>query len=82
MRLQGGDSGGTPTDETQWHTEVIRQALADTRNTSTLKGTFQELHSKLVSTLNILQDNTEMTTQELLDDLYTQVVAQIGAPQA
>jgi chromatin remodeling complex protein RSC6 len=82
MQLQGGYSGDTPANETQRQVEVLRQALADTRDTSTLCNKFRDLHTKLVSTLKEIIGNHKMTAHDLIDDLYTQVVAQIGAPQS
>jgi hypothetical protein len=80
MQLQGGDSGDTPAIETQWQTEVIRQAVADTRETSTLSNKFRD-HSKLVSTLNAMIGNPGATTQGLIEK-FTRKSSQIGAPQA
>jgi hypothetical protein len=82
IRLQDGNAEGTPTNETQWRTDVIRQALAETRETSTLANRYRDLHAKLVSTLHAMAENPGLTTQDLLDELYTQVVTEIEAPQA
>jgi hypothetical protein len=82
IRLQDGDSGDNPANETQWQTDVIRQALAETRENSTLNNRYRDFHANLVSTLNEMLENLGLTTQGLIDDLYTQVVKEIATPNA
>jgi len=53
--LLDGDAGVTTSNETQWRNEVIRQALADTRETSALPDKCRDLHLRLVSTLKKFQ---------------------------
>jgi hypothetical protein len=79
--MQGGDSSDTPANERQWQTEVIRRTLAHTRETSTRSNKFRDLHAKLVSILNEIVGKPGLTTQDLIDELYTQVVPQIGSKQ-
>jgi hypothetical protein len=76
------DLGNTTSNVEQWRKDVIRQALADTRETSTLSETCRDLHSRLVSTLTDISANNELITQALVDDLYAQFVAEIESTQA
>ena len=46
-QILDGDAGVTTSNETQWRTEVIRQALAKTRETSTMSDKCTDFHSNV-----------------------------------
>ena len=78
----GNDNPGTTTlNEQQWRTDTIRQALAETCDSSTLSSKCRDLHARLVSILTNIIDDHELITQTLIDDVYAQVVAQIEPSQ-
>jgi hypothetical protein len=81
--LSGGtDDTGNTTLKVEWRKDVIRQALTETRETSTLPEKCRDLHSRLVSTITDISANNELITQALIDDVYAQFVAQIESTQA
>lgn len=65
--------------EKQRQIDVVKQALADTREPP--QGKYKDLHTKLVSLLNNARENPELITQTLLDDVYAQVLTQITTYQ-
>ena len=68
--------------EQQWRTDILHQALAETRENSTPSSTCRDLHARLVSTLMDISDKQELITQSLVDDVYAQVLAQIEPSRA
>jgi hypothetical protein len=79
--ILSNDDTATP-DEQQWQSDIIRQALAETRDTSTLASKCRDLHSRLVSILTDIGAAQLIATQALVDDVYAQVLAQIETVQA
>jgi len=74
------DNPGTTTlNEQQWRTDTIRQALAETRDSSNLSNRCRDLHTRLVSILTDISEYHELISQTLIDDVYAQVLTLIGS---
>jgi hypothetical protein len=73
--------GSDTSNDRTWQNEVIKEALAATRETSSVTTKCRDLHTKLVSTLTEISEKPELITQSLIDDVYALVIAQIGATQ-
>ena len=76
------DPGSTILNEQQWRTDIIRQALAETCESTTLSSKFRDLHAKLVSILGKISEKHDMITQTLIDDIYAQILEQIEPSRA
>ena len=71
-----------PVDEREWRTGILSQTLNETPENSTLATKHRDLHLRLVSILTDIRDERLQATQSLVDDVYAQVLGQIGSTQA
>jgi hypothetical protein len=58
-------------------TETIRQALAESRDTSPLSHKYRDLHSRMISHLAAKSENEDLITQTRVDDIYAEIIAHI-----
>ncbi|GFG30127.1 hypothetical protein Cfor_07569, partial [Coptotermes formosanus] len=72
-----GAEAETHDNTKKWRTETIRQALAESRDISTLSNRYRDLHSKMISSLAAMSENEDLLTQTLIDDIYAEVIAHI-----
>jgi len=75
------DHNDTTSQEQQWRTD-IRQAVAETRDTSTLASKCRDLHLRMVSTLTEIGAAQLSNTQTLKDDVYAQILPKTETSQA
>lgn len=66
----------------EWRDEIIQQALDESRDGSTLTEKWRDLHSKMISKLTEISENEGLITQDEIDDIYEEVLTQVGSPQA
>jgi len=83
--LESGDDeepGNTIKNERQWRTHIIRQALAETCESTTLSSKFRDLHAKLDSILGKISEKHDLITQTQIDDIYAEILVQIEPSRA
>jgi len=78
MPLTYNDPDNAMIHEQQRQIDALSQALADKREPPPMAGKCKDLQSKLVSILTDISTNLGLLTQALLDDIYAQVLTQIG----
>ena len=67
--------------EHEWRVEIVRQAVAETKENSTLAKKCRELHLRMISILTDIGEGGPLATQTLIDDVYAQVLEQIESTQ-
>jgi hypothetical protein len=75
------DVGSTTMTEEEWQTGIVSQTLNETPENSTLSSKCRDLHSRLVSILTDISDKWLPATKSLLDEVYAQILDQVGLTQ-